>query len=101
MKSLVRSYIERVLRHLPVSRAAFAERDALIAQLQARKSAVPSRTERLRISSRIERFEPRQLEELVPPMRSPEERTLMATFCRDADVLPRVANAGAVVSQED
>jgi FkbM family methyltransferase len=42
MKSLLRPHIEQILRRLPVSRVAFAERDALAAQLRASAPAVQS-----------------------------------------------------------
>jgi FkbM family methyltransferase len=104
MKNLLRPYIEWIFRRLPVSRVAFAERDALAAQLRALATAMPTGSEAaesLRVISQIEAFDPQHLEVSVPVMRSPEERTRIATLCRDADVLPRVPNAGAVVQQED
>jgi FkbM family methyltransferase len=57
--------------------------------------------ERRGIISQNQAYHPRHLEEMVPLMRSPKERTRMATLCRDADVLPRVVNAGAVVQRAD
>ena len=42
MKNLLRPHIERILRRLPVSRVAFAERDALAARLRTLTSAVPT-----------------------------------------------------------
>jgi len=89
-----------MLRRLPVSRLAFAERGAFAAQLRALEVAEPDR-DRLSAAAQVEALDPHKLEDLVPVLRSTDERILMATLCRDADVLPRVANAGAVVSQLD
>jgi len=46
-------------------------------------------------------LDPHLLETLVPPARSDEERTAMTARCRDADILPKVANAGAVLREPD
>ncbi len=46
-------------------------------------------------------FAPAQLESLVSVNRTLEERTLIATRCRDADHVPKVENAGAVVTGAD
>jgi FkbM family methyltransferase len=86
MKSLLRPHIERILRRLCVPRIAFDERDA---------------AERLSTISQIEAYDPHRLEQVVPVIRSHEERILITAQCRDADVLPRVVNAGSVVPQED
>src|SRR5262249_31433891 len=51
--------------------------------------------------SQIEAYDPHCLEDLVPPTRSAEERMRITTLCRDADVLPRVVNAGTVMTQND
>lgn len=48
-----------------------------------------------------EACDPHRLEWLVPPIRTLEERVRMAERCRDADGLPKVINAGAVVTQPD
>jgi FkbM family methyltransferase len=102
MKNLLRPQIERILRRLPVSRLVFAGRDALAARLRTLESAVPTACVAAEsIVSQINAYDPHRLEDLVPPIRSLEERTLMATLCRDADVLPRAVDAGAVVQQED
>ena len=91
MKSLLRPHIERFLRRLPVSPIpvspiAFDERDA---------------AERLSTISQLEAYDVHRLEEVVPLIRSPQERIRITALCRDADVLPRVVDAGAVVQQED
>jgi FkbM family methyltransferase len=88
MKSLLklRLHIERILGRFPVSPIAFDERDAA-----EHPSTIPQ----------LKGYDVQRLEEAVPLMRSPEERIEITTLCRDADVLPRVENAGAVVRQEN
>ncbi len=56
---------------------------------------------RLSVVAQVERLDPRRLEALVPLIRTPEERTAITARCRDADVLPKVADAGAVVREPD
>jgi FkbM family methyltransferase len=97
MKQQLRSIIERALRRLPVSRAVYAERDRLLATLE----ASTGRPEGLSATAQVEHCDPHRLEVLVPIIRPMEERTIITTLCRDADVLPKVANAGAVVQQPD
>jgi FkbM family methyltransferase len=104
MKRLLRPHIERIFRRLPVSRVAFAERDALAAQLRALAPALPDASDHARhsgVTSQLEDYDPHHLEEVVPATRSSEERVQITTLCHDADVLPRVVNAGTVVRQED
>jgi FkbM family methyltransferase len=55
----------------------------------------------LHVDRTIYECDPRRLEELVPKIRSPEERTRLTALCRDADLLPRVTNAGAIEQQAD
>ncbi len=57
--------------------------------------------DRLSVVAQVERLDPRRLEALVPLIRTPEERTAITARCRDADVLPKVADAGAVVRAPD
>src|SRR3954451_4991132 len=104
MKSFLRPHVEWILRRLPVSRAAFAERDSLVAQLRtsaSKGSKTSGAAKRLGLVSQVKGYEPRHLEELFPTMRSTEERVRLTLLCRDADVLPRVTNAGAVEQQDD
>jgi len=104
MKNFLRPHIERILRNLPVSRVAFAERDALASQLHAllpMLSKADADANCFDIIFQMEQYDPRNLEEAVPSARSLEERIEITALCHDADVLPRVANAGAVVRQED
>jgi len=51
--------------------------------------------------SQVGGLNPHDLEHLVPATRSIDERILMATRCRDADVLPKVQNAGGVIEEPD
>lgn len=96
MKAKLRSAIERVFKRLPVSRFAYIQRDAL----QARLDAIEARDRPLPdLPGPV--HDPRQLETLTPVMRTPEERTSIAARCRDADVMPKAANAGAVLRQDD
>jgi FkbM family methyltransferase len=104
MKRILRPHIERILRRLPVSRVAFAERDAFAAQLRALAPASPNGGDARNCVSTTpesEAFDPHHLEKVVPKTRLPEERIQMTIQCRDADVLPRVVNAGAVEQQDD
>ncbi len=57
--------------------------------------------DRLSVVAQVERLDPRRLEALVPLIRTQNERTAITARCRDADVLPKVADAGAVVRQPD
>ena len=57
--------------------------------------------DRLSVVAQVERLDPHRLEALVPLIRTAEERTAITARCRDADVLPKVAGAGAVVRQPD
>jgi FkbM family methyltransferase len=91
IKALLRQPIGRVFRLLLVFRAA----------LDSPEMAASATTELLETFARAESYDLRRLEELVPPMRSAEERVFIATLCRDADVLPRVADAGAVMTHDD
>src|SRR6187402_2833299 len=103
MKRLLRPTIERIFRRLPVSRVAFAQRDALAARVQALEAslAATDADTRLSAATQVEPLDPHRLEALVPVSRTMEERALITQRCRDADALPRVANAGAVVRQAD
>jgi FkbM family methyltransferase len=104
VKSFLRPHVERILRSLPVSRVAFAERDALAAQIRALAPALSDAggaIERPSVVWQIGAYDPHHLEEHVSPTRTLEERIAITTRCRDADVLPRVANAGTVTQQED
>jgi hypothetical protein len=109
MKRYLRSLIERSLQRLPVSRAVYAQRDQLqqdIKELRASIAAVTAESaslvplaEGLSATVQVMPHEPSRLEALVPVIRTPEQRILMATRCHDADMLPKVANAGAVIEQ--
>lgn len=48
-----------------------------------------------------EMLDPYQLQALVPRCLTNEERIMMASRCRDADVMPKVANAGALEHLEN
>ncbi len=99
MTRLLRTVAERVFRRLPVSRVAFARMDALQERLDTFEAA--SEAGILRIEVQVAHHDPRSLETLVPVVRTLEERTRIAMRCRDADVVPKVTNAGAVVTQPD
>jgi FkbM family methyltransferase len=86
MKGFLGPHIGRFLRRLPLPRIAFDDCDG---------------TERLSTISQIGAYDSHRLQELVPVIRSNEERIRITALCRDADVLPRVVNAGCTVQQED
>lgn len=46
-------------------------------------------------------LDPRMLEQAMPFLLTLEQRTAMATRCRDADVVPKVSNAGSVSVDAD
>ena len=96
MKVRLRFKTWRVFRRLAVVRLAFMQRDALQARFDATQSQA------IRVSAPAGPiFDPRHLEAQVPAMCTLEERVLIAMRCRDADVLPKVANAGAVIRMAD
>lgn len=64
-------------------------------------TSLPSTFAALSATAQIDGHDPRALEAAVPRVRTLEERILIATRCRDADVLPRAPNAGAVVEEAD
>jgi FkbM family methyltransferase len=109
MKRYLRSLIERSLRRLPVSRAVYIQRDQLQQDIKGLRASMAVRAvestsfaplaEELSTTSQVMPHEPNRLEALVPIIRTLGQRILMATRCRDADVLPKVANAGAVIEQ--
>jgi len=104
MKHVIRPYIERMLRILPVARTAFAERDVLagrLRELESKACFARGANEHLCSVQDLKAYDPRDLETAVPATRSLEERIRIATLCRGADVLPRVVNAGAVVREQD
>lgn len=102
MKELLRAWIEQLLRRLPVLRAAYFRADALQARLDAIEAAPPSSDfAGLSAQAQVAKLAPRSLETLVPALRTLEDRVLMATRCRDADGVPKVENAGAVVIEPD
>jgi FkbM family methyltransferase len=88
MKAFLRPPIQRVLGLLTRG------------VLEGSASTACDSAERLETLARAKAYDPRRLEQLVPPICSAEERILIATLCRDADVLPRVANAGAVITHD-
>ena len=61
----------------------------------------PASFETLSATAQVDGHDPHALEATVPKVRTLEERILIATRCRDADVLPRVPNAGAVVEEAE
>jgi FkbM family methyltransferase len=111
MKRQLRSVIERALRRLPVSRAAYTQRDMLHARLEAleasQKAISTKHSERqqwaedLSAAVQVAQHDPHRLEAVIPIARTIEERAIIAMRCRDADILPKVANAGAVLQQPD
>ena len=105
MKARLRSVIERVFRRLPVSRLAYIQRDILQGRLDAAEAKAARREQSLLADQgrqpAIPAYDPHQLDTQVPVICTVEDRTLIATRCRDADVLPKVANAGAVVTEPD
>ncbi|WP_084113200.1 FkbM family methyltransferase [Belnapia moabensis] len=110
MKRHLRSAVEWVLSRLPLARAAYIQRDlafARVAELEASLARLrPLRTEAkgtdgLSAVAQVQQLDPMLLEKQVPVTRTVEERIAIATRCRDADVLPKVPNAGAVVEQAD
>ena len=103
MKAQLRSIIERAFKRLPVSRLAYIQRDALQARLDAMEADAgrQAATAREATVPAFPPYDPRRLEAQVPVICSVEERVLIATRCRDADVLPKVADAGAVIRHPD
>jgi FkbM family methyltransferase len=102
MKSLLRAWAERLFRRLPVSRAAYIRADALQARVDAFKAAPPEAAfAGLSAAAQVGQLAPRSLESLIPVIRTLEDRVLMATRCRDADGVPKVPNAGAIVIEPD
>jgi FkbM family methyltransferase len=107
----MRRIIERVLQRLPVSRAVYAQRDQLqqeIEELRGSTAAIAGkaaqlapRADELSATSQVVPHDPLRLQTQVPVIRTAEQRILLATRCRDADGLPKVADAGAVTRQPD
>lgn len=102
MRARLRGWGEQVFRRLPISRVAYWRADALQARLDA-LAPLPSEPDFAALggAAQVARYAPRDLQSLVPVMRTLEERVLMATRCRDADGVPKVENAGAVVTEPD
>ena len=96
MKNQLRSLVEFTLRRVPLARSAYYQRDRLQARVDALETlaALPQV-----LPPNLQ--DPHDLETKVPVMRTPEERVRLTASCRDADVLPKVADAGAVLRQED
>lgn len=61
----------------------------------------PRHAPELSAVAQVEGRPPHQLENLVPAIRTLEERIRIGARCRDADILPKVANSGAVVTEPD
>lgn len=106
MKRQLRSAVERTLRLLPVARAAYFQIDQLQARLDAFEATVRRpqkvcREDPLGAAAQVANHSIHRLESEVPVMRTLDERVLIAARCRDADVLPKVPQAGAVVRQPD
>ena len=111
MKRHVRRIIERALRRLPVSRVVYAQRDRLQQEIQELRASIAviagetaplaPQADELSATSQVIPHDPRRLQARVPVIRSLEQRVLLATRCHDADMLPKVANAGAVTRQPD
>jgi FkbM family methyltransferase len=110
IKEKLRSAVEAVLSRLPFARAAYVERDlarAHVSELEAAMASVlslqPSSRVQIQSSSvaQVQHLDPSQLEFQVPVARTTEERISIAMKCRDADVLPKVSDAGAVMEQPD
>jgi FkbM family methyltransferase len=106
MKLPLRSLVAHVLRCLPASRDAYAQQRILEARTKACAASsaamtCPTGDKDLSSVAQIEKLDPKRLENEVPIWRTLEERVAIAMRCRDADILPKVANAGAVLRQPD
>jgi FkbM family methyltransferase len=109
----IEAFFKRALRRPSRSRAAQAQLEIPQARLEAHeaprlKSDIlldeakgPERDEIVSAVAQVEQYNPHRLEDLVPIARTLEERVAIAMRCRDADVLPKVANAGVVIKQRD
>jgi hypothetical protein len=99
----LRSLFDYIFRRLPVSRSVYLQRDALQARIDILEAQFRAQAEVALepVMSAPRAYDPRQLETQVPVMCTVEERIQIATRCRDADVLPKVADAGAVIRQPD
>lgn len=89
-------------------RASARQLRAILKQLQGvlvpgyHKRVMPPRhVQGLTAVAQVEGCDPHQLEAVIPPIRTLEDRIGMAARCRDADALPKVFNAGAVVAEPD
>ena len=107
LKAWLRPLVERAFKRLPVSRFAYIQRDALQTQLDgieadARRQAAAAHEAAMRAAAPASPlYDPLRLETEVPVIGTLEGRTLIAMRCRDADALPKVANAGAVIREPD
>jgi len=94
MKIHLRSAVEAALRRVPLARSAYYQRD----RLQARVSALEALLAQPQVL-------PPDLRDPhapgTPLIRTLEERVALTASCRDADALPKVAEAGAVLCQDD
>ena len=98
MRSQIRTLAENVLRRMPVLRATYAELATLRTQLQ-QAHTIPQPTQPPPAIRRLGSLSAQQLESSVPVINSIEERILMTLRCRDADSIPKVADAGKVVEE--
>lgn len=91
MDARVRGWLERLFRRPPASCASARREDGLQEVLFAGLST----------QAQVAGHPPGRLEALVPVFRTLEQRTLIALRCRDADGVPKVSNAGAIVTEPD
>jgi FkbM family methyltransferase len=116
VKSKLRPIIEAVFRRIPVSRAAYIERDrfeqalhsaeadlaktnALLAAYESQYTDAGNCT--VNVASNIKGLDPHRLESAIPLVGAADERIQMAARCHDADRIAKVGNAGTIVEEPD
>jgi FkbM family methyltransferase len=118
VKKALRAVVEGALRRLPVSRAICAERDTFKERLLRTEIKLARANARAFMAAQqswcteardldaaaifdIKELDPHQLESLIPPLRTADERIQITARCRDADCISKMDNAGAVVDEPD
>jgi FkbM family methyltransferase len=96
MKNQLRSAVEFALSRVPLARTVYDQRGRLQARVEALEAALAQPQV---LPPDLQ--DPHALETHVPVIRTLEERVALTASCRDADVLPKVADAGAVLRQDD
>ena len=106
MRRKIAAAIKAILGRIPGFRLAYSDSEL------AREMALPVETiltppaantsgTAARVAASLDGLNPRELESTMPVTETIEERIQMAVRCRDADSVPKVANAGAVIEEPD